>query len=245
MEELRTFSPGMPVLDHQPQAQTPHHVLLVEDEPSLAELLAVALRGEGYAVTVLHEGTEASDWVRRYDPSLVLLDLILPGKDGLTVCREIRAFSTVPLIMTTAKVEEIDRLIGLELGADDYICKPFNPREVVARVRALLRRSIEWRDSSHGSGLSLDEERFEAYWNGEALALTPVEFRLLQALSHRPGRVLSRAQLLNAIYVDHRVVSDRTVDSHIKNLRRKLQSSTAGTDPIEAVYGMGYKFNPD
>lgn len=242
MEEQRTFARGLPVLD-QHQQSAPHHVLLVEDEQSLADLLAEAMKDEGYAVTVLNDGTEASDWVRRYDPSLVLLDLIMPGKDGLTVCREIRAFSTVPLIMITAKVEEIDRLIGLELGADDYICKPFNPREVVARVRALLRRSIDWKDGPQGTGLSLDEERFEAYWSGEALALTPVEFRLLKALSHRPGRVLSRAQLLNAIYVDHRVVSDRTVDSHIKNLRRKLQTSAAATDPIEAVYGMGYKFN--
>lgn len=229
-------------MDRHSDSASTHHVLLVEDEAGLATLLEQALREDGYAVTVMHEGSEVSEWVRRNDPSLVLLDLILPGKDGLSVCREIRAFSTVPLIMITAKIEEIDRLIGLELGADDYICKPFNPREVVARVRALLRRSFDWRESPQGTGLSLDEERFEAYWNGEALALTPVEFRLLKALSHRPGRVLSRAQLLNAIYVDHRVVSDRTVDSHVKNLRRKLQSSAAGTDPIEAVYGMGYKF---
>lgn len=218
-------------------------VLVVEDEPSLAELLRDALQADGYRVAVLHEGGGVVAWIREQRPDAVLLDLLLPGKDGFAVCREVRAFSTVPMIMITARAEQIDRLLGLELGADDYICKPFHPREVVARLRALLRRTLEWNASTPAapsSGLVLDEEGFSARWDGQPLDLTPVEFRLLKALSARPGRVLSRDQLLDAIYVDHRVVSDRTVDSHIKNLRRKL--AEAGADPIQAVYGVGYKF---
>lgn len=218
-------------------------VLVVEDEPSLAELLRDALQADGFRVAVLHEGSSVVAWIREQRPDAVLLDLLLPGKDGFAVCREVRAFSTVPMIMITARAEQIDRLLGLELGADDYICKPFQPREVVARLRALLRRTLEWSASTPAaasSGLVLDEEGFSARWDGHPLDLTPVEFRLLKALSARPGRVLSRDRLLDAIYVDHRVVSDRTVDSHIKNLRRKL--ADAGADPIQAVYGVGYKF---
>jgi two-component system response regulator BaeR len=220
----------------------PRTVLVVEDEPTLAELLRDSLTTEGFAVEVFGDGTDVAAWVKAHEPAAVLLDLMLPGKDGFTVCREIRAFSTVPLIMITARVEEIDRLLGLEIGADDYVCKPFHPREVVARVRALLRRAVDWRDAAPGTGLTLDDERFEARLHGTPLDLTPVEFRLLKVLSQRPGRVLSRAQLLDAIYVDNRVVSDRTVDSHVKNLRRKLAEASAGDDPIESVYGVGYKF---
>ena len=216
-------------------------VLVVEDEEIQATLLAEALRTEGFAVDVLLRGAEAVDYVRRERPSAVLLDLVLPDTDGFEVCREIRAFSTVPLIMITGRVEEIDRLLGLELGADDYVCKPYQPREVVARVRALLRRSIDWRDAVSDSRLSLDESTFQARWEGKRLDLTAVEFRLLKALGERPGRVLSRSQLLDAIYADFRVVSDRTVDSHIKNLRRKIGEACPGADPVESVYGVGYR----
>ena len=173
----------------------------------------------------------------------MLLDIGLPDKDGFEICREIRAFSTVPLIMITGRVEEIDRLKGLELGADDYVCKPFMAREVVARVRAVLRRATEWRESTTGIGLELDEQSLEARWQGTRLELTAVEFRLLRALGRRPGHVLSRSQLLDAIYADHRVVSDRTIDSHVKNLRRKIAEAVPGSDPIESVYGMGYRYS--
>jgi two-component system response regulator BaeR len=172
---------------------------------------------------------------------------MLPGTDGLTICREVRRTSTLPIIMVTARVEEIDRLLGLEIGADDYICKPFSPREVVARVRALLRRAQSWQNAAvggPGAELELDDERFEARWRSRKLELTPVEFRLLKALAQRPGRVLSRAQLLEQLYMDHRVVSDRTVDSHIKNLRRKFEEIAAGSDPVRSIYGVGYKFEP-
>lgn len=216
------------------------HILIVEDEPSLAALLEDALADAGFEVSWLSQGEGVADWVRRYSPSLVLLDLGLPDLDGVAVCQALRSFSTVPLIMITARSDEADRLSGLEIGADDYICKPFNPREVVARANALLRRSFQWTAGAE-PGLGLDEAAFEAYWQGQPLGLTAVEFRLLRALSRPPGRVLNRAQLLDAIYEDHRIVNDRTVDSHVKNLRRKL-SLAGGGEAIESVYGIGYKF---
>ena len=222
-------------------------ILIVEDEPKLAAVLRDYLVADGAQVELLHHGDDALPALRLGVPDLVLLDLMLPGTDGLTICRELRRFSTVPVIMVTARVEEIDRLLGLDLGADDYICKPFSPREVVARVRALLRRTHDWRAGEPApaeTGLAIDEERFEARWLGQPLDLTPVEFRLLKALLHRPGRVLSRAQLLEHLYLDHRVVSDRTVDSHIKNLRRKFEDVCAGSDPIRSIYGVGYKWEP-
>lgn len=218
-------------------------ILVVEDEPKLASLLRDYLGAEGYAPQVFATGEGVVDAVRANEPALVLLDLMLPGVDGLSICRGIRAFSSVPVIMLTARVDEIDRLLGLELGADDYVCKPFSPREVVARVRALLRRAREWQGAKRpAAGLDLDEARFEAHLDGARLELTPVEFRLLCALARMPGRVLSRAQLLDAIYVDHRVVSDRTVDSHVKNLRRKLAAARPGRELLHAVYGVGYRF---
>jgi two-component system response regulator BaeR len=215
------------------------HVLIVEDEPKIAALLADYLAVAGFRASVLGTGEGAVEWIRTHVPDAVLLDVMLPGSDGFTICRGVRAFSNVPILMVTARVEEIDRLLGLELGADDYIVKPFSPREVVARVRAVLRRA---QPPSPGAEppLHLDEERFEVRVRGNALALTPVEFRLLRKLAAQPGRVFSRAQLIDALYVDHRVVSDRTVDSHVKNLRRKL--ADCGVDPVASVYGVGYRF---
>jgi two-component system response regulator BaeR len=220
------------------------HILIVEDEPKLAALLRDYLIADGFRVDHLERGDVAIAWMRQHTPDLVLLDLMLPGLDGFGVCRELRTFSTIPVIMLTARIEEIDRLLGLELGADDYVCKPFSPREVVARVRAQLRRAQLWQ----GGGvprpeIELQPERFEARVRGARLPLTPVEFRLLQVLIAHPGRVHSRNQLLDAIYVDHRVVSDRTVDSHVKNLRRKIADAAGGYDPIQSIYGIGYKFD--
>jgi two-component system, OmpR family, response regulator BaeR len=219
-------------------------VLIIEDEPKLAQLLVDYLSRDGYVCEVLHEGTTAIERIRSFDPALLLLDLMLPGKDGYQICRELRAFSTLPVIMLTARVDEIDRLLGLELGADDYLCKPYSPREVVARVRALLRRSHDWarQPGTTTDPLTLDASRFEAHVDGHRIALTPVEFRLLARLHAHPGHVLSRNQLLAAAYVDHRVVSDRTVDSHIKNLRRKLADAKPGFDPVTSVYGVGYRY---
>lgn len=217
-------------------------VLIVEDEPKLSALLVDYLVAAGYATAVLDDGLHAVAWIRAHAPDAVLLDVMLPGKDGMSICREVRMFSQVPILMMTARVDEIDRLLGLELGADDYICKPFSPREVVARVKAVLRRARH-AEAPEASPLHLDEEKLEARLHGTVLPLTPVEFRLLQALQARPGRVMSRANLIDALYLDHRVVSDRTVDSHIKNLRRKIADAGNGIDPIVSIYGMGYKLD--
>jgi two-component system response regulator BaeR len=214
------------------------HILIVEDEPKIAALLRDYLVASNFSVSVRDHGDGAVDWVRAHAPDAVLLDLMLPGEDGLSICRGLRTFSTIPILMITARVEEIDRLLGLELGADDYICKPFSPREVVARVNAVLRRT-RLGAATMPAPIELDEVRFEARVRGRALALTPVEFRLLSKLVAQPGRVFSRQQLIDASYRDHRVVSDRTVDSHVKNLRRKL--ADFGVDPIGSVYGIGYR----
>jgi two-component system response regulator BaeR len=216
-------------------------VLIVEDERRLASVLADYLAAAGFETEWIADGREAVPAVRRRTPDLVLLDLMLPGTDGLDVCRELRSFSKVPIIMVTARAEEVDRLIGLELGADDYICKPFSPREVVARVRAILRRVDRDRPEPTVPGLSIDKARHVAAWQGHELDLTAVEFRLLCALAETPGRVWSRSQLVDRLYTDGRVVTDRTVDSHIKNLRRKLARAGAGEELIRSIYGVGYK----
>ena len=217
----------------------PTRILIVEDEQKLAELLADYLRAAGYATDWIADGNAVVDAVRTAPPALVLLDLMLPGRDGLSICRELRAMGEIPIVMVTARVDEIDRLLGLELGADDYICKPFSPREVVARVKAILRRGQVGTARPQG-GLAVDADTFRASIDGVALDLTPVEFRLLRMLAASPGRVLGRQKLLDGLYEDHRIVTDRTVDSHVKNLRRKLADAAPGRDLIRSVYGVGY-----
>ncbi|MBE1162183.1 response regulator [Dyella acidiphila] len=225
-------------------ADTLARILIVEDEPKLAALVGDYLAAAGYAWQWVADGREAIPAIRRDAPDLVLLDLMLPGRNGLDICRELRSFSDVPIVMLTARVEEIDRLLGLELGADDYICKPFSPREVVARIKAILRRARAPADLA-GSMLKIDDNTHRATFHGIVLDLTPVEFRLLKTLAATPGRVFSRDRLLDNLYLDHRVVTDRTVDSHIKNLRRKLEQAAPGQDPIRSIYGVGYKLELD
>jgi two-component system response regulator BaeR len=215
-------------------------VLIVEDEPKLAKLLDDYLRAAGFTTRCVADGLEVLPEVERKRPDIVLLDLMLPGRNGLEVFKDLRAVADSPVVMVTALVEEVDRLVGLELGADDYICKPFSPREVVARVKAVLRRAARG-DARPAPGLSMDETRYEAILDGKPLELTPVEFRLLNTLASRPGRIFPRAELLDSLYADHRVVADRTVDSHVKNLRRKLQRARPGEDIVHSVYGVGYK----
>lgn len=229
------------------ETTAPQTVLIVEDEPKLARLLADYLRAADYAPIIIERGDEALPAIRDHAPVLVLLDLNLPGMDGLSVCRELRKTSDVPVIMLTARAEEIDRLLGLELGADDYICKPFSPREVVARVRAVLRRVSVRHDPDVVSGdpVVVDVEARRVEVAGKAVSLTGVEFELLRTLRERPGRVFSRAELLDRIYTDYRDVSDRAVDSHIKNLRRKLENAAPGRDLIHSVYGVGYRYEPE
>jgi len=219
------------------------HILIVEDEPKIAALLADYLRQQGgFSTFHLSRGDQVLERIRSHSPDLILLDLMLPGMDGIEVCKQVRAESTVPIIMITARVEEIDRLLGLELGADDYICKPFSPREVVARVKAVLRRSVAIAGAGQPGGLKMDDARHSAELDGNRLHLTPVEFSLLKTLTRQPGRVYSRDQLMNEMYSDYRIVSDRAVDTHIKNLRKKLGKVGGGKDLVESVYGLGYRY---
>lgn len=216
-------------------------ILIVEDEPRLADLHRDYLQQSGFITEWLADGLEVVPWVRENSPALILLDLMLPGKDGLEICKEIRNFSNVPIIMISARVEEIDRLLGLELGADDYICKPFSPREVVARVKTVLRRSSPQSQEEHQL-LTLDEERYQAILQGKKLDLTAVEFKLLSILAKKPGRIYSRNQLMDRLYSDQRIVCDRTIDSHIKKLRKKIAAAAPELEVIHSIYGVGYKY---
>ncbi|WDS35124.1 response regulator [Pseudoxanthomonas sp.] len=216
-------------------------VLVVEDEPRLAAVLRDYLHAAGYHSEWVADGARVMEAFHARRPDLVLLDIMLPGRDGVDLCRAIRAISDVPVIMVTARVEEIDRLLGLEVGADDYICKPFSPKEVIARVGAVLRRYRHGQSNPPVAGLAIDEAATRALLHGQALDLTAVEFRLLRTLLGSPGRVWSREQLLDHLYADHRVVTDRTVDSHVRNLRRKLLEAGLEEDPIRSIYGMGYR----
>jgi two-component system response regulator BaeR len=217
-------------------------VMVIEDESKIAALIRDYLEAAGYTVRTCADGANAVALTLDWPAELAVLDVNLPGKDGFAICRELRAAGSLPILMLTARVEEIDRVLGLELGADDYVCKPFSPREVVARAKALLRRSRgELPLAGAGGLLRFDESAHEVRLGGSLLLLTPVEFRLLQSLAHRPGSVLSRAKLIDSAYQDHRVVSERTMDSHLKNLRRKLAEAGGDAVTIEGVYGIGYK----
>ena len=226
-------------------------ILVVEDDARIADMLTNYLHMHDFATTVCGDGLDAVRQVRALAPALVLLDLMLPGQDGMAACQQIRTFSSVPIIMVTARVDEIDRLLGLDTGADDYVCKPFSPREVVARIKALLRRSdgalalpggALTPPSAQKEGLWVDEAGQSIYWEQRPVPLTPVEFRLLALLMSRPSRVFSRAILLDHMHQDLRDVSDRVIDSHIKNVRRKLETAGAVGHSVASVYGVGYRF---
>jgi len=221
-------------------------IIIVEDEEKIAQILVDYLARDGFKTIVLNDGTNAVETIKVSDPVFVILDLMLPGKDGLSICTEVRRFSTVPILMLTARVDEIDRLLGLEMGADDYVCKPFLPREVVARIRTILRRvqqhpTVTTDEKIEYRGIVLSPERFLCRIGEEEIDLTPVEFRMLQALMSHPGRVRSRGSLMKSSYQDDRIVSDRTIDSHIKNLRKKLSEAVDDDEIIHSIYGVGYK----
>ena len=209
-------------------------LLIVEDEPKIARLMTDYLTTHGFEVTTLGHGDEVMPWLEQHSPALVLLDIMLPGKDGLTLSREIRQkWPTIAIIMVTAKVEEVDRLLGLELGADDYICKPFSPREVVARVKAVLRRSQAVADAPtkvQNAPVVLNEDGWQALAHGQDLGLTAVEFQLLRVMMQAPGRIFSREQLMDHMYRDNRIVSERTVDSHIKAAQEDPRSASGAGD---------------
>lgn len=226
------------------------NIAIVEDEPKLASLLQEYLCRDGFETSVYHNGSDALHRLIQAPPDLVLLDLMLPGTDGMTICRELRKNSDLPIIMLTARVEEIDRLLGLELGADDYICKPFSPREVVARVKAVLRRTTHPPTSdelaaacdSSNSRFQLNITCASVNIGHNVCSLTAVELKLLTVMHERPGQIFNRAQLMRRMYEDNRIVSDRTIDSHVKKLRQKLEAADQTTTYIHSVYGIGYKF---
>ena len=220
-------------------------VAIVEDEIKLASVLNDFLINAGYRTQVFYSGSDVVAWVRHNRPGLLLLDLMLPDKDGLDITREVRQFSNIPIIITTARVDEIDRLLGLELGADDYVCKPYSPREVVARVKAQLRRAslLEQPQSSSATGMiQLDPDRMKVGYGDQEQDLTSVEYALLETMFNAPGRIFSRDSLMDRIYQDRRVVSDRTIDSHVKKLRRKLALLIPGYELVHSVYGAGYRY---
>ena len=217
-------------------------VLIVEDEPRLAAVLADYLQASGYRSEWVADGAQVMNAYAQRQHALILLDVMLPNQDGISLCQQLRTHSQVPIIMVTARVDEVDRLLGLQVGADDYVCKPFSPKEVVARVTAVLRRYRQ-SPAQKAQTLQIDEQNFSARLYGKALDLTPVELRLLGALASTPLRIWPRAQLMDHLYPDHRVVVDRTVDSHIKNLRRKLMDAGCAEEPIRSVYGVGYRLD--
>jgi DNA-binding response OmpR family regulator len=224
----------------------PKKILVVDDEPKIAEICQDYLKAAGYDVLTALTGPDGLAAARREKPDLVVLDLMLPEMDGLDVCRALRRESDVPIIMLTARVEETDKLIGLEIGADDYITKPFSPRELVARVRVVLRRASgdPTSDVIRAGEVSLDRARFEVNLPEKIISLTPTEFEILATLMSQPGRIFSRAQLLNAAHGVAFESYERAIDSHIRNLRRKLESSDDRLNYIVTVHGVGYKFEP-
>jgi len=219
-------------------------ILVVDDEPKIVRLARDYLEKNSFRVVTAADGLSALAIARREKPDLIVLDLLLPGMDGREVCRILRAESAVPIIMLTALSEESDQIAGLEIGADDYIIKPFSPRALVARVRALLRRTqggVKAPAVIRVGGLEIDSERYTVIWKGQALHLTPSEFDLLVVLAGRPGQTFTRQQLMDDLYGGAASSVDRSVDSHIKNLRRKLETAS-GEHLIETVYGVGYRF---
>ena len=222
-------------------------ILIIEDEARLVRTLRLYLEQAGFAVTAVHDGAQAIPAFRSERPVLILLDLNLPGKDGLDVCRALRRDSDVPIIMITARIDEADRLIGLELGADDYVVKPFSPREVVARVRAVLRRAGSGRgtdDIIRAGDLLLDLAAYRAWLGEQLLALTQSEFELLNALARHAGRVMSRSRLLDEMPGVAYEGFERSIDQHVKNLRRKMREVAGSVEIIETVYGVGYRLEP-
>jgi len=224
-------------------------ILIVDDDPHIREVIRFALRKEGYTTVEASSGVEALELFRSVRPALIVLDILMPEMDGTEVCRRLRAGSSVPIIFLSSKDDEVDRILGLELGGDDYVTKPFSPRELVARVRAVLRRPDQSRSAAdaaqdqatlvHGR-LRLDPVRYQAHWGDREIVLTATEFGLLRTLMRYPGKVYTRDELIDGAYAYENVVTGRTIDSHVRRIRRKL-SSAGGADPIETVHGVGYK----
>lgn len=237
--------------ENEEAAEAPRRILVVEDEPRISDVLEYACRAEGYTVEVVRRGREAVTKCRESAPCLVLLDVGLPDIDGFEVCRSVRTFSEVPIIFLTSRADEINRVVGLELGGDDYVVKPFSTRELMARIKAVRRRH----ETPEGAGeeavrgesglrygpIVIDAERFRVTCRGREVTLTRQEFRLLELLAGHPGRVFTREQVLDRAWGDGGLVSDRTIDVHVKSLRRKFAAVDPALDFIETVRGMGYR----
>ncbi|MFK8013010.1 MAG: response regulator [Marinicellaceae bacterium] len=216
-------------------------VLIIEDEENLGKIMQDYLAMENIESKIIVDGQYAIDAVKKYAADVILLDIMLPNKDGVSICKEIRQFSQTPIIMTTARIDEIDRIIGLEIGADDYVCKPYSPRELVARVKVHLRKKQQNKPIDLDN-LLLNEDFLTVDFAGNSIELTFVEFNLLKKLYDAQGRIFNRDQLMDSIYSDGRIVSDRTIDSHIKKIRKKLKTLDTSKDFVHSIYGMGYKF---
>jgi two-component system response regulator BaeR len=216
-------------------------VLIAEDERAMADLLVEELESAGFDARLVADRSDIMRTVRSLQPDLVLLDVTPPRQDVLSLCRELRDFTDIPIVIVMPRNDEIDRLIAFELGADDCICKPFGAREVVARIKAILKRTQPSRRVPGAAGLVINVEAYEVALDGQALDLTPVEFRLLATLGSKPGHVFSREALLDKLYADNRIVNDRAIDTHIKNLKRKLKLVRADQEIIHSIYGVGYR----
>ncbi len=221
-----------------------HEVLIVDDDEHIRDVVRFALQKEGFVTREADDGTEALRCFQTQGADLVILDIKMPGMDGLDVCRSLRRETAVPILFLSSKDEEVDRIIGLEMGGDDYVTKPFSPRELVARVKAILRR-LEPRPQKPPAGdlrqgrLRLDTDRYKTFWDDKEVILTATEFNMLRTLMSRPGNVYTRDALMNGAYLQGQIVSDRTIDSHIRRLRAKFGS--VGGDPIATVHGVGYR----
>jgi two-component system, OmpR family, response regulator len=232
----------------------PHLILIADDDPHIREVVRFSLENAGFRTAQAADGRETLDRFVALNPDLLVLDILMPEMDGTDVCRKIRQQSSAPIIFLTSRDEEVDRIVGLELGGDDYVTKPFSPRELTARVKAVLRRAekvepaVDSGDQGnagkilrHGA-LELDLDRFEAVWDGKAVVLTVTEFGIIRALLSYPGKVYTRDELMSAAYAYDNIVTDRTIDSHVRRVRRKF--AQAGADPIETVHGLGYRLGP-
>lgn len=222
------------------------HILVVDDDLDIRTIVKATLEKDGYSVFLAETGLDALAKLERVNPDIVVLDIVLPDLSGTEVCTKIRAMSDVPIIFLSGKSDDIDRIIGLELGADDYLTKPFNPRELSARIKAILRRTIMISNTNKGEEkilscgeLTLNLEEFRVFWASTEITLTKTEFLLLKTLVRHPGRVYSRAELMHGAYDSDVYVSDRTIDSHIRRLRNKLND--LGASPIKTIRGVGYK----
>lgn len=229
-------------------------VLVVDDDPHIREVVRFALQKGGFGVAEAEDGRQGLALFSEKEPDLIILDITMPEMDGTEVCRAVRAGSDVPIIFLSSRDDEVDRIVGLELGGDDYVTKPFSPRELVARVKAVLRRKVVIKEVAasqapsaatgiieHGL-LTLDADRFVARWGGKEVTLTVTEFGILRTLLGYPGKVFSRDELMNGAYQHDTFVTDRTIDSHMRRIRQKF--SSAGGDPVETVHGVGYRLGP-